>query len=127
MKKKWIALLGAMVLLSGCTGEDDRLEYEGKTNNWYITYVAYVQDGNRMSTDGTLHFIGDGEVPKAIDYALNTAENTATGKDIAIQGKIATFNQSSCSGCSVIKGTEAVDVTIEWNGQKETIALKKDN
>lgn len=124
MKKQMGVALCAMALLSGCTGEE-RYKYEGRTDNWDISYVAYVQGEDQMKTDGTLHFIGEGRTPKEIQYYLETPSKGSSGNDIAIQGKIATFEKGSCEGCSVVTGNDAIELTMEWDGEKERVQLKQ--
>lgn len=136
--KKIIILLTMAIILSGCTN-GDRYNFSGNGNNWEVIYTVEVTNEVEQQTSGTIKYIGENEVPEAIDYKIEyqneNSNSTAgdSGEASPLKGGTAEFESivcgksTVCGNCAIIQKDEEIEAEITWNGQTENFLLTTDN
>jgi hypothetical protein len=120
--KKLSLLVILLMVLSGCMN-GDRYDFSGSSENWEVSYVVKVSDGNKQSTTGTIKYIGEAPAPESIDYEIEAISGGTASTGVSIKDREASLGNDMCEGCAVIQKDEKLKAEINWEGQTENFLL----
>lgn len=119
--KKTILLCFLFLFLVACSNQQTYY-YKGESENWDVKYTINVTGKDSQSGDIMIRYIGDNEIPKEINYEINSSSGTVSGNHELNDGVLETSG-STCSGCGVTKENAELDVTINWDGKSDSFTL----
>lgn len=124
MKKIISLLVFCLLFLVGCKSANVVINYEGKSQNWDVTYKI---EGTEKTHDSfyTFKYIGVDNKPESkIIYLIDGPKEGEDGKFSLGNERQYTGKMSITGGIPNMKDRD-IKVKIEWNGKIETAMLKR--
>jgi hypothetical protein len=111
-------------LLVGCSEGNKTYRYIGESKNWKGSYTLdYDSNANKEDGEGFLIYKGKdlNEVDR-VQYEVKRTNGNTRGTGQLTEGKI--FLGDGCKGCDNYDRKTPINVTIKWNGQRETFDME---
>lgn len=124
MKKIISILVICLLFLVGCRSNNVAINYEGKSQSWYVSYKI---EGTEKTHDSfyTFKFIGTDNKPESeIKYLIDGPKEGEEGK-FSLGDKSEYTGKMSITGGIPNVNDRDIKVKIEWNGKTETAMLKR--
>ncbi|MBN8191790.1 hypothetical protein JI667_06450 [Bacillus sp. NTK074B] len=124
MLKKILFLVGTILLLAACSTKD--FSFSGESDHWQAD-LTVNQSSDFEKQDFVLKYKGD-DIDSVGKVAYDVEEIGGFGRTGEILEENGVIRDSSGSGPTNAKMSEdtEVEVTVKWDGQKETFTLAKD-
>lgn len=127
MKIKGVIIaLFTLLVLAACIEDSKEITFQNESDNWTVEYTATVKNENQETNRLYVEYIGEGEAPDRIDYRIVEGSGEAERTNATLEQGVLNSNLGSCSGCAVSSENDEVEITIEWDGNSETIQLNSD-
>lgn len=129
MKKIIYVLVILSLLLVGCknkenTVSDTIINYEGKSQNWEVTYKI---EGNEKKHDSyyTFKYIGTDEKPKAeVQYSIDGPKEGESDQFLLKDNNEYSGKMKNTGGMPT-DTDRGINVKVEWDGKTELLVLSK--
>ncbi|WP_047984369.1 hypothetical protein [Ornithinibacillus californiensis] len=124
MFRKLSILLGSvLILLSACSS--NTFTFSGETDNWSAELEVTQHSNDFEDQDFKLQYKGQdvssvGEITFTVD--TNAGGFSRSGDTLNENGFIQTSKQANPTNAKIIENAE-IEVTVEWNGSKESFIL----
>lgn len=118
-----VVLFLVAIILSACWGQKT-IHFNGESNSWEVEYIADVQSTDSESTSIKMRYVGEGEPPENINYAVDSGTGGSEGSNISLDNGVLHTSGDYCSGCAVTSEDDDINVVIEWNGRTEEVNLE---
>lgn len=124
MRKITFMLVIFIIFLIGCNNENIKLNYEGKSLNWKVSYKI---DGNKKSHESyyTFKYIGtDNNYETEVKYSIDGPKEGETGKFTINNTNEYTGKMKITGGIPSISDRD-IKVKVVWNDKTELLTLKR--
>ncbi|WP_277674498.1 hypothetical protein [Piscibacillus halophilus] len=122
-----IILLLSILLLPSCIADTDQLTFQNETDHWQVEYHVDIKGEDSESTRLFLKYVGEGEAPENINYRIDSVTGSNGGNNTLLKNGLLDISLGSCSGCSITREDEEIEITIEWNNDSETFMLNNNS
>jgi hypothetical protein len=124
MRKVISIIIICLFFLSGCKNNNVTINYEGKSQNWDISYKI---EGTEKTHDSyyTIKFIGNDNKPKGEIRCQIDGPKEGESDLFSLDEKYEHRGKMRVTGGIPSSSDRDIRVKIQWNGKTETALLKR--